>query len=1177
MTERTGASMRPHVAVENIRISQMPGIREGFSIDSFSRGINLIYGPNGIGKSRTAQALQTLIWPSKDLGPASLFGNLDVDGDKWFIEQEAGKTTFQNSDSSVPGFTFALPPETHRTRYLLTLQDLLRIDNKNFAQEIQREAAGGYDLEAVRSQMGIAPATKRYRPSRPDTSLRNIQTELRRLKQLDEQLANQESSLNKLKAEHKAAIAASIRLTELEAAKTYRDAKERLESVEADLSRFPDVVHEMVGDEFERAEASRNALAEKTEEVRSTRAEISHLEDVIGRTGLPREIPTDSVVQGLEQRLREIQRIEVELQAAKTDLQSHTSKLAELRSRLHTQLSESQMERLDAAGFRELAKLSRAWQQTQDKLNNLSLLENWLGPAGDSDRETLRRGLDLLSQHSRTVRSSTQTSTRNLVIISLVSAAILLVTAAVLLANALSQGFLLLAAAALPLLWVVLKLSSDSSSNELMQIQSQYSSLGLEQPDSWTPEEVILQSTKLQELIAKAELDHERIVRWGALETDRRGATVELQELRKSQSEYEADFGMELVETIPHSLTILADTLEDWRRERIFLSQANSRIAALEDSFSFGIEAVRLELRTLGVNTNIHDSISANAALSELKSRIAVANKASSDLTHARRRLDQTFAQVQSQEATLESVFNKLDLESDDLASLKHLCDQVEPYGRARAAVDAAKASAEFFLSRLNPDNGDALLDQHAIDNQILVATELASSRDAIQAEISRIETEVGRAKTQTQIEEVLANETDELDTLYDARRRDYSSAADQLVFELVQNRNREVNRPPVFRRAEQLFILFTNGAYSLGLDEQSSEFTAIDADTGRSLALVELSSGTRVQLLLAVRLAFIEASEFGLQLPLLLDETLGNTDDRRAQAILEAAITIANRGRQIMYFTAQQDEIAKWSAALKNAEQGPEWKTFDLATIRGVATQEPLEPIAWDNSIFTRFEIPDDADRYSVFEQLRVKPFNVQRDDVSDLDVWYVVKNPEDLVTLRNRGVRGWGQYLNLYENGYLRGTLSGTLHKEACARARVVEEFCMAWREGRPGRLTIDALRSSAAITTRFWDKVIERASANNWDGASLVHDLTRGKVSGFRRANIETLNEWLLEHGYISDTKPLDDATIRARVISALYDEINAQLIQVDDIDNLLDDVITPPYSGSTPQMKNVPIMT
>src|SRR5690606_25685238 len=93
---------------------------------------------------------------------------------------------------------------------------------------------------------------------------------------------------------------------------------------------------------------------------------------------------------------------------------------------------------------------------------------------------------------------------------------------------------------------------------------------------------------------------------------------------------------------------------------------------------------------------------------------------------------------------------------------------------------------------------------------------------------------------------------------------------------------------------------------------------------------------GTRVQLLLAVRVAFVETQEQGARLPLVFDEVLANSDDDRAQAAIEAVMALARAGRQVFYLTAQWDEVSRWQRALDGA--GLDHRFIDLAEVRRLA-----------------------------------------------------------------------------------------------------------------------------------------------------------------------------------------------------------------------------------------------
>ena len=70
------------------------------------------------------------------------------------------------------------------------------------------------------------------------------------------------------------------------------------------------------------------------------------------------------------------------------------------------------------------------------------------------------------------------------------------------------------------------------------------------------------------------------------------------------------------------------------------------------------------------------------------------------------------------------------------------------------------------------------------------------------------------------------------------------------------------------------------------------------------------------------------------MKVPLILDETLGNSDERRAQEIIDAAMEICRDGRQVFYFTAQQDEVSKWRQFLASSDDVPH-QLIDLAEVR--------------------------------------------------------------------------------------------------------------------------------------------------------------------------------------------------------------------------------------------------
>lgn len=239
MTEPILREMGESLTLQNIRIDYIEGIRDGFAVEGITSGINLVHGPNGIGKSRTAHALQSLIWPTLTSERSALIGNMKLSEDTWNVEIDLGKAAYQKNGATAASFKHPIPPHTHRDRYLLTLQDLLQVDNKSFALEIQKEASGGYDLGRVRAELKIPQTQRRFTPSKSAKSLQESRSKLHDLRQHDVELRKQELSLGLLINKHEDAIAADNRLRELEFARTFREAYEKLQSTKNMLDAFP--------------------------------------------------------------------------------------------------------------------------------------------------------------------------------------------------------------------------------------------------------------------------------------------------------------------------------------------------------------------------------------------------------------------------------------------------------------------------------------------------------------------------------------------------------------------------------------------------------------------------------------------------------------------------------------------------------------------------------------------------------------------------------------------------------------------------------------------------------------------------------------------------------------------------------------------------------------------------
>jgi uncharacterized protein YhaN len=131
-------------------------------------------------------------------------------------------------------------------------------------------------------------------------------------------------------------------------------------------------------------------------------------------------------------------------------------------------------------------------------------------------------------------------------------------------------------------------------------------------------------------------------------------------------------------------------------------------------------------------------------------------------------------------------------------------------------------------------------------------------------------------------------------------------------VLERVVEQYREKHQDPVLSRASELFRRLTLGRFArlqVGLEERRLE--CVEAIDGKGLEVEQLSTGTRMQLFLALKLASLEQYlKTAPPLPLVLDDVLVEWDDERSRVALAVLAEFSERV-QILLFTHHGRDVA--------------------------------------------------------------------------------------------------------------------------------------------------------------------------------------------------------------------------------------------------------------------------
>lgn len=127
---------------------------------------------------------------------------------------------------------------------------------------------------------------------------------------------------------------------------------------------------------------------------------------------------------------------------------------------------------------------------------------------------------------------------------------------------------------------------------------------------------------------------------------------------------------------------------------------------------------------------------------------------------------------------------------------------------------------------------------------------------------------------------------------------------ADRVVDQL-RERIEQDRQPQTLQTASDYLQQLTCNKYRKVWTPLGERSLLVDDDAGQAFRVEQLSSGTREQVFLSLRLAMIkDFAAQGVELPMILDDVTVNFDQIRTEAAVETLLNVADSGQQIMLFT---------------------------------------------------------------------------------------------------------------------------------------------------------------------------------------------------------------------------------------------------------------------------------
>lgn len=1140
--------------LRRIDIQRIPGIASGLKLDDFADGLNVIVGPNGVGKSRMTQAIRGLLWKDSFKEPRlTASGIFEHEGVSWHVARDGSRHDWQRDgvDSEPP----LIPAQEFDRCFFLGLRDLLdKRDEagRDLAAKIRTEMSGGFDLDALASQLA-EPVTPRA-GSKEKKAVEAAADEIRKAIREQSQVGEEEDGLGALRVESQDAASARDRLHHFEMAiKLYTDRAEHATASEK-LNEIPAAVARLDGRERKRLKEINDQLVSKQQERDRAVSDIVSCDEEIRETRIT-EASDSATLSEKSSRVAELLQLEHDLGGARTRHAAARKAVEKRRDALGAEPEAAIDFTLsdDASLFALLQDEQRFEAERAGVEERLSILAEIDGPENGEKRvAALQRAIvplrDWLRAPDPVVGPSDAKVWPPRSWLQIGGVALALVGLALVFALSFGMpGMLLLGLgiglAAVGTLSRIEGAASVENNRRILAEQDFPESI--DAPMSWSLADVTTRLAALEDESAKLDSEWRRADRRDAdrvnLVKRQRELAAIGQDLETRRATLAASLGVDPTRPVAEMVD-LARMLSELRDAQVVLAAASAECEKREAEIKGSRERIASFLESVG-EARPEDGLGARACLDSFKQRNGIFEDAIKRKATATQHDGFIEADLKRLALSKTELFGALDLAVDDGPGLTRLLDDRERHGKLVGEIRDHEGAIGGAVKELGDRNDAALAEMEIgdLEQQCRALGAKSERLDELNQKIGSIETRSTDARNGHAVEDAMARRDEALVALRDKRDELLNARTSSFLLNKVQREHETHQSPRVLKRAMVRFSAFTHQRYKLIIDpKDKGSFSAIDQETGQGQKLSELSDGTRAQLILAARLAFAEDVSHGADLPLFLDEALDHSDPERFHAIARSLARMTkDEGRQVFYLTNDPNDVAAFRRAFE-AEGCTLPHTIDLGEVRR-GTASISDENALRAPVLRPIPNPDGFTVESYGKAIEVAPLD-PCGDVLGHSVYYLLR--EDLTLLYELlGAR-------LSTMGQCRNLLAGesNLAQEVKAREPIgaqlaasidlFENFCLSWREGRGlpvGRIEIE---ESGAVSNTYIEKVVEIAGELSGDAKRLIaalQDRKDERLSGFHRSATTKLEKFLLDHGCI-DTRPqLGEEQLIERAIS------------------------------------------
>lgn len=1117
--------------LKHITLHKSPGFASGTfpPVDKLGEHLNVIWGPNAVGKSTLSRAMRALIWGGKTNKEVEAEGLLASPDSDWSLSLAQGKLTQtrlkDDQKIRLPGRNDELSES-----YWFTLHELLQEgDNStaSFLRQVRTSMQGGVDLDAASQDAGGISSFSGANIAQARL-VRQASEELEQVLKTQKEHQDIQDKIETVQQKLQAASALSARKVLLEDAQALLRLSADIGVQEQNLSQYPSSIALIDKSSPKRLQELVSERDKAQEEQRSCTQTRDRLNHQFASCAICAEYLKDGEKPGRIANKYDAYKDALQIQKrAEEAFGSAREELLEW-EREHSWLVDGQSDEpaLEAfvATLKTLAQECEPLRCDVDAnrrlLDELGEAEAIAYPAEDFTLLQMRLSdwLSAFWKMQGIPKSKALLPGTKKVLLLLV---FLIGGLSTWLAFAVHPVFSLLGVA-LTLLSVVLLVPSSAKNSEYKKAEEALSqaegeaakllkALDLEAPTSWTAEFCHRMSAEASSEIAsvqKLELVNQRRKRAGAQFAR---ATERLQNWVSDWQEAAKALGLKGDEAHLQGSQFFhfAERLQTWSALRLEFVKKQEGLAITQKESSHALSLLQAELETQ--QSEIADL---KAKGESLVKRLSEALSLQGDIAVIEERLLTTEQQLVATEVAIRGFWESVGLSYGNETELSELVEMLDAWNSLRFSLGHNRSlygqKAKESPKALEISSMHTLADlDTALETLKLEQKELEAMREALGGLRSTFES----LKFSSALSTAYQKQESALSELEAFRSGQVMARMVSCLANDLKRESEDLFQPQVLRHASTWLSDITCHRYTLSANDEG--FFATDTIMAKNYHLDELSSGTRIQLLFSIRMAFITMQEetSGVRLPIFLDELLANSDDDRALAITLAIGNIAQQ-RQVFYVTAQRDEVEKLKTIASSG-----LTVIPLEDLRRDfrVSQEPLKKY-----VFDRKEVPLAQEDYQAYGTALCVAGASLWEPVEALHSWHLLANSDELYRFLHQGLFSIGQLISA----------KAGQNPSFATRLQLLKGAQQGAQQGRSKPVHLSDLEDPALDLNRgakFWVQMQEFVGAEGCTGDELLKAVQDKKIQRFTDASLDMLANWLFENRFVSDKESKDAQSI------------------------------------------------